>query len=64
MAAMAAAGFTDAVTLASIERTPEACFHVLEVAEVVDRKDARIDALKAGFEGALVEIQFPVRAAA
>jgi chorismate mutase len=55
MAAMAAAGFTDAATLATMERTPEDCLHVVEVAGTVERKDARVDTLKAQFEGASVE---------
>ncbi|HTJ64510.1 MAG TPA: chorismate mutase [Alphaproteobacteria bacterium] len=55
MAAMVAAGFTDAVTLATMERTPSDCFHLVEVADAVERKDARVAALKMQFDGALVE---------
>jgi chorismate mutase / prephenate dehydratase len=55
MAAMAAAGFTDAVTLATMEGTPEDCFHVVEVAGAVERKDARVAALTAQFDSVPVE---------
>jgi len=55
MAAMAAAGFTDALSLATMERDPTDCFHVIEVGDAVERKDPRIGVLKAQFGGILVE---------
>jgi chorismate mutase/prephenate dehydratase len=55
MAAMAAAGFTDALSLATMERDPTDCFHIVEVANAIDRKDAGIGALETQFGGAFVE---------
>jgi chorismate mutase len=55
MAAMAAAGFTDVVSLATMERDPTDCFHILEVANAIDRDDAELVALETQFGGAFVE---------
>jgi chorismate mutase/prephenate dehydratase len=55
MAAMAAAGFTDAVSLATMERDPTDCFHVVEVANAIDRGDTGLAALAAQLGDVFVE---------
>ncbi len=55
MAAVAAAGFGDAVSYATVEADPDDCFHVIEVAGELARTDPRIAALSAQFGGALTE---------
>jgi chorismate mutase len=55
MAAMAAVGFTDVVSLATMERDPTDCFHILEVANAIDRDDTGLIALETQFGNAFVE---------
>jgi chorismate mutase/prephenate dehydratase len=55
MAAMAAVGFTDVVSLATMERDPTDCFHILEVANAIDRDDTGLVALETQFGNAFVE---------
>jgi len=55
LSALAAAGFADAVPLASTELSPESCFHAVEVAGEVLKGDPRLAAIDAEFGGTTVE---------
>jgi hypothetical protein len=52
---MAAAGFSDAVSLATMEIDPANCFHVIEVADGVNPDDPAMKALPAQFGPALID---------
>jgi chorismate mutase/prephenate dehydratase len=55
MSGMAAAGFADAVSLATMETDPENCFHVIEVAGGVNADDPEMKALAGQFGSALID---------
>ncbi|MDB5397099.1 MAG: chorismate mutase [Rhodospirillales bacterium] len=55
MSGVAAAGFADAVSLATMETDPENCFHVIEVADGVNADDAAMKALAGQFGPALID---------
>jgi chorismate mutase len=55
MAAMTEAGFTDAVSLSTMETDPENCFHIVEVSGGVPQADPAMAALPARFGAALMD---------
>jgi hypothetical protein len=55
MSGVAAAGFVDAVSLATMETDPANCFHVIEVAGGLNASDPAIKALAAQFGPILVD---------
>jgi hypothetical protein len=55
MSAVAAAGFAEPASLATMEADPENCFHAIEVAGAVAAGDAAMTALGAEFGETLIE---------
>ena len=55
MSVMAAAGFVDAASLATMETDPENCFHVIEVGGGVTSDDPPMKALSGHFGAALID---------
>ncbi len=55
MSAMSAAGFTDPVSLSTMETDPANCFHVIEVAGGIGSADPALAALPAQFGSALMD---------